>query len=105
MKRFQIETQTTDQRFSFITEHKQSKLVFASVAAKPKISYAMRIKGKKMEGELDIADFIDVKGWKSIGNKLSDHKLSSVKEIVTETPPESNNDEPVQPGDTIELDF
>lgn len=106
VKRFQVETQTTDQPFQFITDHKQSKLLFVSTKPKPMITYSMRIKGKKMEGELDIADFIDVKGWKAVGNKLSDHKLSSVKEVMDESEgsPTKSTD-PVQPGDTIELDF
>lgn len=81
VKRFKIETSSTGQRFSFISDHKDSKCYFATTHAAPRIKYAMRVKGKKMEGELDLADFIDVKGWKAIGNKLSDHKLTKVEEV------------------------
>ncbi|MEM0994855.1 MAG: DNA gyrase/topoisomerase IV subunit A, partial [Bacteroidota bacterium] len=81
VKRFLIETSTQGQRFSFITDHRSSKLYFATFTPKPRIKYSMRVKGQKMEGELDLADFIDVKGWKALGNKLSEHKLSKVEEV------------------------
>lgn len=81
VKRFNVETSTTGQRFQFISDHKDSKCYFATTSSNPRIKYAMRVRGKKMEGELDLADFIDVKGWKSIGNKLSDHKLTKVEAV------------------------
>ena len=86
-----------------------------------------------MDGEVSLADFIDVKGWKALGNRLSDQKLTGVKEIISTTvEPENNaqddsqfneieednnsdtpsvsdvkNDEngKYQAGDTIEFDF
>ncbi|MCB0641396.1 MAG: DNA gyrase/topoisomerase IV subunit A, partial [Phaeodactylibacter sp.] len=102
VKRFRIETNTLDQRFQFISDHPKSKLLFASLKAKPKISYSLRIKGKKMEGDVDLADFIDVKGWKSLGNKLSEHKLSNVKE---EEKAEKTEKEGYNAGDTIDFDL
>ncbi|MEL6717260.1 MAG: DNA gyrase/topoisomerase IV subunit A [Bacteroidota bacterium] len=81
VKRFKIETTTQGQRFPFITDHKVSKLYFATLTPNPRIKYSMRVKGQKLEEEVDLAAFIDVKGWKSVGNKLSDHKLSKVEEI------------------------
>ncbi|MEM9886479.1 MAG: DNA gyrase/topoisomerase IV subunit A [Bacteroidota bacterium] len=81
VKRFMIETSKQGQRFPFITDHRSSKLYFATFSTHPRIKYNMRVKGQKMEGELDLADFIDVKGWKALGNKLSEHKLSKVEEI------------------------
>lgn len=81
VKRFKIETSSLDQRFSFLTDHSDSKLIFASVKEAPRVKYALRVKSKRLEGELDIADFISVKGWKAAGNKLSDQKVSSVEEI------------------------
>lgn len=101
VKRFKVETSSLDQRFSFLTEHPESKLIFASVKEAPRVKYALRVKSKRMEGELDIADFISVKGWKAAGNKLSDQKVSSVEEItdLEEEKPEkkdSSNDEGTQ---------
>jgi topoisomerase IV subunit A len=113
VKRFKIETTNTGQKYSFITEHKNSKLLFASLKKNPKVEYSMKVNSKKMDGEITIADFIDVKGWKALGNKLSDSKLLAVKEIEEELSNEDsksadlNNGEEkkLNLGDTFELDF
>lgn len=81
VKRFNIETSTQDQRFPFVTDHRSTKLYLATVSPKARVKYSMRVKGKKMEGEIDLVDFIDVKGWKALGNKLSDHKLTKVEQV------------------------
>jgi hypothetical protein len=41
----------------------------------------LKIKGKAMTGEVSIGDFMDLKGWKAVGNRLSDQMLGAVKEI------------------------
>jgi topoisomerase-4 subunit A len=81
VKRFQIETSTQDQRFPFVTDHRSTKLYFATTSPKARVKYSMRVKGKKMEGEIDLVDFIDVKGWKALGNKLSEYKLTTVEQV------------------------
>jgi topoisomerase-4 subunit A len=100
VKRFQIETSTNNQRFNYLTEHKSSKLLFASIKENPRITYSMKVKSKKIEGEINIAEFIEVKGWKALGNKLSDQKLSGVKEIET-----SSLKDKLTAGDSIEFDI
>jgi len=100
VKRFKIETTKNNERFSYISEHKMSKLIFASIKPKPQIEYSMKVKGKKMQGALNLTEFIDVKGWKAIGNKLSDQKLTGVKEIVKTT----TSKKKLKAGDSIELD-
>lgn len=99
VKRFKIETTKTGQRYPFITENRKSKLLFASTANQPKISYVTKDKSKKITNELDIVDFIDTKGWKALGNKLSDQRAMTIKDI---TPPET---EKLKAGDSIELDL
>lgn len=84
VKRFKIETNTAKQRFSFITDHKSSKLYYVTLANLPQVKYTIRVKGEKEEAVLNIAEFIDVKGWKSLGNKLTDNKLSKVEPIDVE---------------------
>jgi topoisomerase-4 subunit A len=106
VKRFKIETNKAKQRYSFITEHRMSKLIFASTKPNPKINYSMKIDNKKMTGVLDLAEFIDVKGWKSLGNKLADHKVTGVKEIEDEKPsPKEVSNEKLQTGDTVDFDL
>ena len=53
-----------------------------------------------MEGEVSLAEFIDVKGLKAIGNRISDQKLGNIKEINPEVMPSS---EKLQAGDTVEF--
>lgn len=100
VKRFQIETSTNNQRFNYLTEHKSSKLLFASTKENPRIVYSMKVKSKKIEGEINIAEFIDVKGWKALGNKLSDQRLTGVKEVET-----SALKDKLSAGDSIEFDI
>ncbi|NNE28430.1 MAG: DNA gyrase/topoisomerase IV subunit A [Saprospiraceae bacterium] len=100
VKRFQVETNVKDKRFTFITEHAKSQLLFATTDASPIISYGERIKNKKEEWELEVADFIEIKGWKSLGNKLSTAKITGVKKIKQE----SEDKDSYEVGDSIEFD-
>jgi hypothetical protein len=43
----------------------------------------MKVKGKPMPGEITLGDFMDVKGWKAVGNRLSDQLLTGIKEVTT----------------------
>ena len=81
VKRFHIETTKLKERYSYLTDHPKSKLLFVSVKENPRIKYTLKIKGKPMTGELSLGDFMDVKGWKAVDNKLSDQLLGGVKEI------------------------
>jgi len=81
VKRFKIETNKLKERFSFLTDHNKSKVLFASVQDNPRIKYTIKIKGKPMTGEVSLGDFMDLKGWKAVGNRLSDQMLSAIKEI------------------------
>jgi len=97
VKRFQVETTTLDQVYNFLSDHKSSKLLYASIKENPEIEYNYKVKSKKMSGTVKLADFIDVKGWKALGNKLSDQRLTGVKEV------DANGKDKLSPGDTIEL--
>lgn len=77
VKRFHLETSSIDQKFSFISESEGSKLWLATTKAGPvvKVSFSK----KSMEDlEVDLEEYIDVKGWKANGNKLTDEKLRKV---------------------------
>ncbi|MCC7504418.1 MAG: DNA gyrase/topoisomerase IV subunit A, partial [Saprospiraceae bacterium] len=81
VKRFRIETNKLREKYSYLTEHPKSKLLFASIKPNPRIKYSIKVKGKSMPGEISLGNFMDVKGWKAVGNRLSDSLLSSVKEV------------------------
>lgn len=82
VKRFLVETKS-DKRVVFITEHEKSELNVVSTSYQPKIKivYNKRLKETKnlADKEIDLTDFIDVKGMKSIGNQLTKLK---VKEVI-----------------------
>jgi topoisomerase IV subunit A len=85
VKRFKIETTTMDTKFVFLPETNGTKLYFASMDPTPIISFSYKVGTIKEEKELAIAEFIDVKGWKALGNKLIDVKLIKVEQIVNES--------------------
>ncbi len=125
VKRFKIETSTLDQKFSFIPETGGTKLYFASKDHPCTVLYTFKSGTEKVEKELNLTEFIEIKGWKALGNKLADHKLLSVvkiekenSEVSMEGSEDTTNSEPLKetekpshpenkykPGDTIELDF
>jgi topoisomerase-4 subunit A len=92
VKRFLCEI-TTDKKVSFITESEGSYLDVVTTAYKPKakIVYNKLLKETKNlpDNEIDLEEFIDVKGMKAQGNQLTKLK---VKEIVLTHPIEG--DEP-----------
>lgn len=122
-KRFQIETSTLASRFPFITEHRSSKLYFVSTNPDATLSYSFRSASGKESDEVNIPEFIDVKGWKALGNKLEEFKLISTTDLSPEIEREkkegevNEDDKPIQTdlfgnpdkpnlntGDTIEFD-
>jgi len=78
-KRFSIETQKFDSKYPFISETSGSKLYFATTATQPKLKYSHKSGGSKQEEALDIEAFIDVKGWKALGNKVGEYKILKIE--------------------------
>ena len=85
VKRFRIETSTIDQKFSFINDSEGSKLIFATAKPGPVVSLK-HFKKTVQDEEVNLESFIDVKGWKAIGNKLTDEKLRKVDMISFRVP-------------------
>lgn len=109
VKRFQIETTTLDKKFVFISEDPGAKLAFVSTAPLPRIKYfTTGLKGNaKEEVEVNLAEFIDVKGWRAIGNRLDRRKVTGIKELPPLELEEEDDDETTPPeklktGDQIE---
>jgi len=78
-KRFNIETQKFDTKYPFIAESGGSKLYFATTAPNPIIKYSHKSGGSKQEESLELESFIDVKGWKALGNKVGEYKILKVE--------------------------
>lgn len=82
VKRFLIETTTLDKNFEFISEHNKSKLLIASTSPDTKVEVTTKNKsGEKTTETLNLTEFIDIKGWKSVGNKLGGKEIAKVKLI------------------------
>jgi topoisomerase-4 subunit A len=93
VKRFYIETNTEDVYTKFISTHKSTKLYYGSFDEEPLVNYSFKKDNKKQEEELDIAGFIDVKGWKSIGNKLGEYKILKIQDVVEQEATEEDENE------------
>ena len=101
VKRFQIETTSIDTKNNFISDENNAKLVFATLFSNPTIEYKMDIgKGKVGEPEtVNLTEFIEVKGWKAIGNKLTG---GTIKEIKLIEAPQDEEDEQIA---NFDVDF
>lgn len=94
VKRFNIETTTLDKRFSFITDGWGSKMILAATHHKPAIELTTKTKsGEKKTEEIDLEDFIDIKGWKSLGNKLCGKEFVKAKLLPPPPPEETPKEE------------
>jgi topoisomerase-4 subunit A len=95
-----------DQRFSFITDHKSSKLYFASASESPVVQFSYKTKQGKHDQELNLAEFMDVKGWKAIGNKLCEYKILKINEVKKEkvTSKAAEVKGKLQAGDVVDFD-
>ncbi len=108
LKRFEIETSSLDQKFEFITDHRSSDLIEVVVKPGALVEYQYKHKGETITEKVDVDEFVDVKGWRSIGNKLCDNKIKVKSVKFKETEPASDEDKTdhtLKPGDTLEFDF
>lgn len=106
VKRFHIETSTVNQNFPFITDHRSSRLLFVSVQPNAVIEYMDKnSSGEKKKNELNIDEFIDVKGWKALGNKLSENKITGIKEVKADKGSSKALKDKLSAGDTIEFEI
>jgi len=110
VKRFEVEHSSVGQLYPFITDHRSSKLYYATAADGAQVTYTYKAQNQKHTKELDLDSFVDIKGWKALGNKLGEFKILSIKAMVTSAPttsPKDDDDDQARykPGDTIELDL
>jgi topoisomerase-4 subunit A len=73
VKRFRIETTTLRIKFLFIKEGNNNRLEAVTTDEKPVLLLTQGRGSQKSEQKIKIADFVDVMGWKAVGNKLVEH--------------------------------
>jgi topoisomerase-4 subunit A len=98
VKRFVIETSTLDKRFLFIAEGRKNYLMFASIDKHPRVELKVKNKkGEKETEEIVLDQFIDVKGWRALGNKITYDEYVSLKAL--EPLPEEKEENPTEEKD------
>ena len=86
VKRFAFENTPPGKETSVISDENGSKLTFISGAVQP-LAKIDQLKGKTQTPEtieVNLADLIDVKGMKAMGNRISQHTVQSVVPIASE---------------------
>ncbi|MDA0194554.1 MAG: DNA gyrase/topoisomerase IV subunit A [Bacteroidetes bacterium] len=91
IKRFQIETTTINKRFAFVAESRSSRIHFANTGDNLQVDVAFKKSGIKETTSMDLSELIDVKGWKSIGNKFPIQKPISIKSTQVDIEPIASN--------------
>lgn len=101
VKRFNIETSTSDKEFVFISEGIGSRLVAVSTSDSAEVEVELvkgRDKAKKTE-TMSLEELVDIKGWKALGNRLSEFKVNKVTLVQDDEPgyeePGDDNEEEV----------
>ena len=81
IKRFKIETTTMDKKFLFIADTKNSRLLAASLDKHPRMEIKTKVDKKaSIEKQTILVDeFVEVRGWKAIGQKINTYEIVEVK--------------------------
>jgi topoisomerase-4 subunit A len=84
IKRFLLED--SDKKEKFISDSPQSQLELATVLRQPKIEVIYKkVKGKERENlEVNLAEFISVKGMKALGNQLTNFPVKVINLLESE---------------------
>lgn len=94
VKRFKIETLTLNTRFQFIREGEGNYLEWITSQPAPQIKLKT---GKKKylpsEQTINLEEFVDVMGWKAVGNRLCDKDLLEITLLNPEADDESKQGE------------
>lgn len=79
VKRF-LTTDISEGKYSFIGDHKDSELKLVSTDFRPMVEVVfVKEKGKERKSEtIDLEKFISIKGWKALGNKLTNKKVKKM---------------------------
>ncbi|RXK86929.1 DNA gyrase/topoisomerase IV subunit A [Filimonas effusa] len=72
VKRFKIETTTLHNKFLFIKEGENNRLEAVTTDKQPILILTSGKGAQQRIQKMKIADFVEVMGWKAVGNKLAD---------------------------------
>ncbi|MBC6489384.1 DNA gyrase/topoisomerase IV subunit A [Flavihumibacter stibioxidans] len=80
VKRFRIETSTLQNRFLFIKEGNGNRLEVVTTDSKPVLLLHTGRGAQARTQKIKLGDFVEVMGWKAVGNKLADYNKSTEME-------------------------
>jgi topoisomerase-4 subunit A len=80
VKRFKIETTTLNNKFLFIKEGKDNRVEAVTTDEDPVLLLHTGRGANSSTQKMKLADFVDITGWKAIGNKLADYTKSTEME-------------------------
>ncbi|WP_333819884.1 DNA gyrase/topoisomerase IV subunit A [Ohtaekwangia sp.] len=105
-KRFMIETTTLDKEFGFISEGIGSRLVAVTTSETPEVEVeVVKAKDKpKVTEVVNLEEVVDIKGWKAVGNKLSQYKVTKVNLVQEEETGLEEGDEESALTETTDTD-
>ncbi len=107
VKRFKVELKTEKLKSSIITENSKSVLYVFSSHDEVTVKFNV-LKGKtkeKSEETAKVNELIDVKGWKALGNRLTQFDVTGkISEITPEVKLDKRKTTEVKMGTTIELE-
>jgi topoisomerase-4 subunit A len=90
-KRFYIETQTLNNKFLFIKEGKGNYLEFITTHAEPVVLLSSGKKRNPEVEEVDLSEFVEVTGWKTVGTRIAGDELISAELASDEEEPDEGN--------------
>lgn len=90
-KRFKIETQTMNNKFQFIKEGQGNYLEMITTHSEPVVLIKTGKKRSPEEEEIDLAEFVEVTGWKTVGTRIAGDDLISAELASEEEEPDEGN--------------
>ncbi len=97
VKRFVIETSKLGEKFSFINDSKGSTLLYATAESGIELECKYGPKKSAKVSNIKLDEFMDLKGWKALGNKFVDSKVWKVTVVGGDDNQPPSDDEPNNP--------
>jgi topoisomerase-4 subunit A len=79
VKRFKVETTTVGKKFNFISDSPNSKLFLATTNKNPQVEVQFTVGKAISVATYDLDMLVEVKGWKALGNKLTNYTIRKIK--------------------------
>lgn len=89
-KRFKVETQTLNNKFSFIKEGAGNYLEMVTTHAEPVVLLKTGKKRNPEEEEVDLAEFVEVTSYRTVGTRIAGEELISAELASEEEEPDGD---------------